>query len=327
MRLVTYQFMIKILFLLLLWGWLPLKSFAQNNIIPTAPYDQLSVEDRLVQLAWNARSEQALIQSEIAIADQEVKVARWAWADNLRTSFNLNEFTIQGTPDAGDRPLFFPRYNFNIGLALGDAISNPAQIKIAKQRRLAAESQRSNTQLDLRAEVLEAYQNYRLAISLYQISTEQNEEGYTNFLMVSEKFKTGEVILSEYNEAQRLYNTTRAAIGATGDSGRDRPNSTGTIHRGFAGPGASSRKLNQRLFSEAHCSTYPRIVLASFRSAHISTTVFDCTIWLFFLCYPGAFTQHSRFWRLGALYFVYCRSRTSARGIYQESTNKKVSFY
>ena len=212
MRLVTYQFMIKILFLLLLWGWLPLKSFAQNNIIPTAPYDQLSVEDRLVQLAWNARSEQALIQSEIAIADQEVKVARWAWADNLRTSFNLNEFTIQGTPDAGDRPLFFPRYNFNIGLALGDAISNPARIKIAKQRRLAAESQRSNTQLDLRAEVLEAYQNYRLAISLYQISTEQNEEGYTNFLMVSEKFKTGEVILSEYNEAQRLYNTTRAQL-------------------------------------------------------------------------------------------------------------------
>ena len=198
--------------LLFLIGWFPLESVAQINIIPTGPYEELSTEEKLVQLAWNVRSEQAVIQSEIAIADQEVKVARWAWADNLRTSFNLNEFTIQGRPDTGDQPLFFPRYNFNIGLALGDAISNPAQIKIAKQRRLVAEAQRSNAQLDLRAEVLEAYQNYRLAISLYQISTEQNEEGYTNFLMVSEKFKTGEATLDEYNAAQQLYNATRADL-------------------------------------------------------------------------------------------------------------------
>lgn len=196
----------------LLVGWFSLESDAQINIIPTGPYEELSTEERLVQLAWNARSEQAVIQSEIAIADQQVKVAKWAWADNLRTSFNLNEFTIQGRPDPGERPLFFPRYNFNIGLALGDAISNPAQTKIAKQRRLVAEAQRSNAQLDLRAEVLGAYQNYRLSISLYQISTEQNEEGYTNFLMVSEKFKTGEATLEEYNAAQQLYNTTRADL-------------------------------------------------------------------------------------------------------------------
>ena len=193
-------------------GWLPLVGVAQLNVIPTGPYEELSTEEKLVQLAWNVRSEQAVIQSDIAIADQEVKVAKWAWADNLRTSFNLNEFTIQGRPDAGDRPLFFPRYNFNIGLTLGDAISNPAQTKIAKQRRLAAEAQRSNVQLDLRAEVLEAYHNYRLAVSLYQISTEQNEEGYTNFLMISEKFKTGEATLEEYTTAQQLYNTTRAEL-------------------------------------------------------------------------------------------------------------------
>ena len=203
----------KLLILLLLSGWLPFRSVAQTDFIPAGPYNDLSIEDKLVQLAWNARSEGAVIQSELAIADQEVKVAKWAWANNFRASFNLNEFTIQGNfaPDEG--LAFFPRYNLNLALVLGDVISNPAQIRIAKQQRLIAEAQRANAQLDLRAAVLEAYHNYRLSISLYQISTEQNEEGYTSFLMVSEKFKTGEsTTLSEYNEAQQLYNTTRAEL-------------------------------------------------------------------------------------------------------------------
>lgn len=212
MRSFTYQFMKKILLLLLLCGWLQPRSFAQSNIIPTGPYDELSIEDRLVQLAWNARSEGAVIQSQMAIADQEVKAARWAWADNLRASFNLNEFTLRSDFAPGEGFPFFPRYNLNLALVLGDVVSNPAQIKIAKQQRIITEAQRANAQLDLRAEVLEAYQNYRLSISLYQISTEQNEEGYTNFLMVSEKFKTGEATLGEYNEAQRLYNATKADL-------------------------------------------------------------------------------------------------------------------
>ncbi|MGB3780143.1 MAG: TolC family protein [Tunicatimonas sp.] len=199
----------KTLLLFAVLGWVQVEVQAQINPVPN---EELAIEDKLVQLAWNTRSEQSVIQSEIAIADQQVKLAKWAWAENLRTSFNLNEFTIQGSPDSGERPLFFPRYNFNLALVLGDAISNPAQIKIAKQQRLITQAQRANAQLDLKAEVLEAYYNYRLSVSLYQISTEQNEEAYTNFLMVSEKFKTGEETLEVYNGAQQTYNAARADL-------------------------------------------------------------------------------------------------------------------
>jgi outer membrane protein TolC len=202
----------KLLILLLLSGWLPSKSVAQTDFIPAGPYDNLSIENKLVQLAWNARSEGAVIQNELAIADQEVKVAKWAWADNFRASFNLNEFTIRSGLETGEGLPFFPRYNLSLALVLGDVISNPAQTKIVKQQRLITQAQRANAQLDLRAEVLEAYYNYLLSVSLYQISTEQNEEAYTNFLMVSEKFKTGEETLGAYNEAQQMYNATRADL-------------------------------------------------------------------------------------------------------------------
>ena len=203
----------KTLIILIFSGWwYQFDCLAQPGLVPAGPSEEISIEDRLVQLAWRARSEGAVAESEVAIADQELKVAKWAWADNFRASFNLNEFTIDSDFAPGEGFPFFPRYNLNLALVLGDVISNPAQTKIARQKKLIAEAQRATSRLDLRAEVLEAYYNYRLSISLYQISTEQNEEGYTNFLMVSEKFKTGEVTLGEYNEAQQLYNNTRAEL-------------------------------------------------------------------------------------------------------------------
>ena len=207
-----FQLMKRMLLLLAVLAWTLVEVRAQIDPVPTGPYEALTTEEKLVQLAWNNRSEQSVIQSEIAIADQEVKVAQWAWAENFRTSFNLNEFTIQGSPNTGEIPLFFPRYNLSIALVLGDMISNPAQIKIAKQQRLITQAQRTNAQLDLKAEVLEAYYNYQLSVSLFQISTEQNEEAYTNFLMISEKFKTGEETLEVYNGAQQTYNAARADL-------------------------------------------------------------------------------------------------------------------
>ncbi len=203
------QLMKKTLLLFAVLGWVQVEVQAQINPVPN---EELAIEDKLVQLAWNTRSEQSVIQSEMAIADQEVKVAKWAWADNLRASFNLNEFTLRSDFAPGEGFPFFPRYNLNLALVLGDAIGNPAQIKIAKQKRLITQAQRTNAQLDLKAEVLEAYYNYRLSVSLYQISTEQNEEAYTNFLMVSEKFKTGEETLEVYNGAQQTYNAARADL-------------------------------------------------------------------------------------------------------------------
>jgi outer membrane protein TolC len=190
-------------------------GFAQTSFetyIPKQPYDELSTEEKLVWIAWNTRSEQKTLNSEIAVSNKNISLARWNWANELRASFNLNEYTIRDDFEPGEGFPFFPRYNLSLTLAIGDLVSNPAQIKIAQEQKVIAESQLINAQLDLRLEVLEAYKNYQLSIALYQIGTEQNEEAYTNFLVISEKFKSGDESLANYNAAQQLYTATRAEL-------------------------------------------------------------------------------------------------------------------
>ncbi|MEM9834302.1 MAG: TolC family protein [Bacteroidota bacterium] len=190
-------------------------TIAQVTPPPYSPqdsYEDLSVEEKLVWLTWNTRADKKVLNSELAIANKEIGVARWSWSDNLRASFNLNEFTIRDDFEPGEGFPFFPRYNLGLTLTFGDLISNPAQIRIAQEQKSIVQARMNDAQLDLRTEVLEAYQNYLLAVSLYQIGTEQNEEAYTNFLLISEKFKTGEETLVNYNSAQQLYTASQAEV-------------------------------------------------------------------------------------------------------------------
>ena len=175
-------------------------------------YENLSVEEKLVRLAWNTRADKKILNSELVIANKEIGVARWSWSDNLQASFNLNEFTIRDDFEPGEGFPFFPRYNLGLTLAFGDLISNPAQVRIAQEQKSIIQARMNDAQLDLRTEVLEAYQNYLLSVSLYQIGTEQNEEAYTNFLLISEKFKTVEETLVNYNSAQQLYTASQAEV-------------------------------------------------------------------------------------------------------------------
>ena len=187
-------------------------QYDNSLLIQKEDYEQLSVEEKLVWLAWQNRSEQRVIKNEISTANKELTVAKWNWVNNFTASFNLNEFTINSGIQGNDLPLFFPRYNLGLSLALGDLIVNPTQVKIARARKAVIEAQVTNTRLDQRAEVLEKYYNYMLAVELYQIGTQQNEETYTNFLLISEKFKSGEETVTSYNEAQRMYTISKAEM-------------------------------------------------------------------------------------------------------------------
>lgn len=202
--------------LLLLFAWcsafVTTAQVATQSYPPQESYDDLSVEEKMVWLAWNTRADKKVLNSELAIANKKISVARWSWSNDLRASFNLNEYTIRDDFQPGEGFPFFPRYNLGLTLAFGDLINNPAQIRIAQEQRSIVQARMNDAQLDLRTDVLEAYQNYLLSVSLYQVVTEQNEEAYTNYLLISEKFKTGEESLTNYNAAQQLYTSTQAEV-------------------------------------------------------------------------------------------------------------------
>lgn len=171
-------------------------------ILPVSAQD-VSIEERLVQLAWQNNPRANMSQKSYDIAHYGVSVAKWSWLDYLAAQGNLNEFTIQGN-DNGQG--FFPRYNFSLSFTLGALAKTPLEVKTAKKERSIASDEINLLKLELRSEVLKSYETYKLTKEIYDIQTLATEDIYSNFLLTEERFKNGEESLARYNEMLSKYN-------------------------------------------------------------------------------------------------------------------------
>src|SRR5689334_17714229 len=117
-------------------AFLPVKAVAQavdyNTIILPANAKEISIEEKLVQLAWNNNPSNKLLTNQVNIAKYDVKIARRSWLSQIGAAGNVNEYTIN--PPANQAfPLFYPRYNFSATLSLGNLFSDPVKSKKAKE--------------------------------------------------------------------------------------------------------------------------------------------------------------------------------------------------
>lgn len=189
-----------------------------NQIITPEGYrGENGIEEELVRLAWLNHPTNEIYRKQVDVAQRNITLSKLAWLQNFRAVYNINENTL-GTnphstdPNTGGRLLAYPRYNVGLGISLGDILTTPTNVNIAKDEVTIAEQELNAQKLKIRAEVLERYYNYQLAAQLLQIRSEENEEAYANFVLVSDKFKTGESTLDEYNKTSSYYNTTRATL-------------------------------------------------------------------------------------------------------------------
>lgn len=189
-----------------------------NQIITPEGYTgENSIEEELVRLAWMNHPTNEMYRKQVDIAGKNVTLSKWSWLQNFRAIYNINDNTLSTNPNptdpnTGGRLLAYPRYNIGLGISLGDILTTPINVNVAKDEVKIAEQELNAQKLKLRAEVLERYYHYQLASQLLQIRSEENEEVYANFVLVAEKFKTGESTLDEYNKIASHYNITRATL-------------------------------------------------------------------------------------------------------------------
>ena len=184
-------------------------SFSQNIdynyiIIPEGAQD-LTVEERLVQLAWKNNPVSNINNNNIQIAKHNLTLAQTSWLDNIVITGNVNEFVISPESDEFNRAQFFPLYNIGARISLGELIINPQKAKIARVE-YENEMERLNQQkLFIRAEVLRRYNAYTSSQAIMEIQSEKTENALNTFNLVEEQFLNGNSPVETYNAAYNNY--------------------------------------------------------------------------------------------------------------------------
>ena len=192
---------------------LSFRSFSQNvdynTIIIPDGVEDISIEEKLVRLAWNNYPTNEIAKREVEKAKYNVTVAGSGWLNRITLQGNLNEFNID--PSANPNPNnFFPRYNIGVNIPLGIFTETSRKVKIAKEDYKISQLNLNEQKLTLRAEVLKRYQNYLSAKELLKINTEAENDSYNSYLLIEEQFKSGEISVAQYMSTSKLYNDQRA---------------------------------------------------------------------------------------------------------------------
>ncbi len=171
----------------------------------------LPYEEKLIYIAWRNYPVNKAHDHRLIIAHKNTQLARWSWTDNLRMFYNLNDRTwnnMMGDPDAGVRPGGgIPMYGLGISVNLGSFISVPARIRVAKEQEEIAKLDQGTQKLTMRSEVLRRYNAYKLAFELLQSRALAYEDANANFVLMSSKFRSGEITLEQYNSISSHYNS------------------------------------------------------------------------------------------------------------------------
>lgn len=168
-----------------------------------------SVEELLIQTAWDNNVVNRLYNNEVEVARVELKQARMGWLDNLSVSGNLNEFSINPPEDAN---LFFPRYNFAFGVSVGQLVGTKAEIKKAKSQLFVLAEQRLQDSLKLRSSVLRNFEFYKMTKDLFQTAEERVITTESELKLVERGFSDGSVDLATYTQVMEMHSEARSAF-------------------------------------------------------------------------------------------------------------------
>ncbi|RMF31061.1 MAG: hypothetical protein D6765_02325 [Bacteroidetes bacterium] len=186
----------------LLWG----QPFEPARVVLPEGQRPATLEDYLVQLAWQNHPANRATAVDEAIARQEVELERKKWHDEVRFTFNLNEVSLDNVlhPDP-DNLIIYPLYQFSTSVSLGTFTNNRRKRRIAEQRVRLAELETQEQMLEVRKEVLTRYRQFRLAQGIYRVRLQAEEDARANHTLAQQQFKRGELPLEELNAAAQTF--------------------------------------------------------------------------------------------------------------------------
>lgn len=165
------------------------------------------VREKLVDLAFQ-HPEVAMKEAEIAIANNNLRRAKGSWASSISAQANLNEFTLNGSPNAA----FWPKYNFGVMIPFDIVSRTNAEIRNARESIDHAVATREDTYRNLKAEVLQRFEDYLFNKEVYDMNSVVVDEAYTAFLSMQEKYKVGDVNDIDYSISFRQFNDAKMRL-------------------------------------------------------------------------------------------------------------------
>ncbi len=181
-----------------------------SKVIPDKITDSTSYLDKLVYWAWQNHPNNWVLEHQIQKAEKNIKLTRYEWTKNVTATFNLNEkniyagpINLTGTPDANS---LLPRYNFGIRLSIGDIVTNPISVKMAKHDLSIAQENYNEQKLIMRSQVIQRYERYLLRQAILKHRTHAEEEMKLLYSRASDRFKKGELTLEEYSASFNTMN-------------------------------------------------------------------------------------------------------------------------
>lgn len=188
-----------------------LPSLAQkvdyNKIILPRDASNISIAERLVQIAWDNNPAHRVLDYELQTAELRKKKVGLVWLENIGVNGNLNEFNIKsfnrGSNSTQEGNQFFPRYNVYARLPLSIFFEVPQNKKIAIHEIQIAKEKQNLGKLEIRARVLNAYEEYLRTQQLLDIARRFELAQADHFVVVEEQFRAGKITPEQYLSASK----------------------------------------------------------------------------------------------------------------------------
>lgn len=201
----------KIILFMLISGSVVAQNIDYNKII-LPEHSSADYVEKLVQLAWKNHPSNDIMRREVNLAQYDVSQSPAQWLDIFRFTGNMNEFTINPQSDIFGRGIgYYPRYNVSATISLGQFLSIPYNTKKAKEQVAIAQSAVNVQKLEVRNQVIKAYNEYVLREKIYKVQSQLRSDNETSHKLIEQRFKNGETTFETYSLSLNNYSTVAIA--------------------------------------------------------------------------------------------------------------------
>lgn len=184
-----------------------------NKIILPDNAQNVSFEERLVQLAWKNNPTSKIAQYQLSVAREEGRLVGTEWTNAFAAAGNLNEFNIRSfTSENTLANQFFPRYNITLRLPLSLLVETPKKRNIANSRTAIAQETINLEKLEIRNTVLSLYSEFKKMELIWIIRKQTMEDEESAYTTLEQRFKDGDANIEEFLKAQRARNDLKIAL-------------------------------------------------------------------------------------------------------------------
>ena len=176
-------------------------SPAQQSMMANVNYQFL---EKLIATAKQNYPRMKKYDHKITQTKLGVNKAKLAWFDGLTFSYIYNSTTTNTQPGNNSALGYQPGFFFNVG----NLLSKPATIKIAREEQTIAEADKEEYELNIEAIVKARYYGYIEKLAILNLRTKSASEADNSQTQIKYKFENGIETFDNYSKVLVLYSVS-----------------------------------------------------------------------------------------------------------------------